>query len=276
MELKEALENIKIVADDIAENEIEIIRSNREEAIESLKSNVDHIFTISSDLETIASYKGHIYSMYLLAEFKEKSAFDSLIKILELDKKLTDELLMDIITEDFASILASVSTLDNVDKIMSIIENDKLDNFHRMAAVVTLITLYSEGVIEQKYLYDYLLKLITNENDDHVFLSQLSYECAALNVEESFDTINKYYERNIIDLEVLSKKEFLETKKDNSIEIALKNLQHDHHTKYIEDTCDAVSWFGVFAPPVQAVSEKVGRNEPCPCGSGKKYKKCCA
>jgi uncharacterized protein YecA (UPF0149 family) len=21
---------------------------------------------------------------------------------------------------------------------------------------------------------------------------------------------------------------------------------------------------------------KVGRNEPCPCGSGKKYKKCCA
>ena len=24
-----------------------------------------------------------------------------------------------------------------------------------------------------------------------------------------------------------------------------------------------------------AVSEKTGRNEPCPCGSGKKYKKCC-
>lgn len=25
-----------------------------------------------------------------------------------------------------------------------------------------------------------------------------------------------------------------------------------------------------------AVSEKVGRNEPCPCGSGKKYKNCCS
>ena len=24
-----------------------------------------------------------------------------------------------------------------------------------------------------------------------------------------------------------------------------------------------------------AVSDKVGRNDPCPCGSGKKYKKCC-
>ena len=31
------------------------------------------------------------------------------------------------------------------------------------------------------------------------------------------------------------------------------------------------------AQPVQQVvraQEKVGRNDPCPCGSGKKYKKC--
>lgn len=30
------------------------------------------------------------------------------------------------------------------------------------------------------------------------------------------------------------------------------------------------------APVEQAHSERpVGRNDPCPCGSGKKYKKCC-
>jgi uncharacterized protein YecA (UPF0149 family) len=29
------------------------------------------------------------------------------------------------------------------------------------------------------------------------------------------------------------------------------------------------------APAPRQVVEKVGRNEPCPCGSGKKYKKCC-
>jgi preprotein translocase subunit SecA len=27
--------------------------------------------------------------------------------------------------------------------------------------------------------------------------------------------------------------------------------------------------------PIKRVHEKVGRNDPCPCGSGKKYKKCC-
>lgn len=28
-------------------------------------------------------------------------------------------------------------------------------------------------------------------------------------------------------------------------------------------------------PTVQYEDEKIGRNETCPCGSGKKYKKCC-
>lgn len=35
--------------------------------------------------------------------------------------------------------------------------------------------------------------------------------------------------------------------------------------------------FGVFSPPIPIVesSPKIGRNDPCPCGSGRKYKKCC-
>jgi preprotein translocase subunit SecA len=28
------------------------------------------------------------------------------------------------------------------------------------------------------------------------------------------------------------------------------------------------------AQPVRREADKVGRNDPCPCGSGKKYKKC--
>ncbi|TFH13897.1 MAG: hypothetical protein E4H02_10920, partial [Lentisphaerales bacterium] len=29
------------------------------------------------------------------------------------------------------------------------------------------------------------------------------------------------------------------------------------------------------AVPFVRQSAKIGRNDPCPCGSGKKYKKCC-
>ena len=50
--------------------------------------------------------------------------------------------------------------------------------------------------------------------------------------------------------------------------------QHERSSFVKEDG----KWFyvdGDFVkgPPVR--STKVGRNEPCPCGSGKKYKKCC-
>ena len=41
-------------------------------------------------------------------------------------------------------------------------------------------------------------------------------------------------------------------------------MEHKKSTKV--DTVD-------ISPP--AVTGKVGRNDPCPCGSGKKYKKCC-
>jgi preprotein translocase subunit SecA len=45
--------------------------------------------------------------------------------------------------------------------------------------------------------------------------------------------------------------------------------------------CSDAQAFGLtlddFAvPPTQRTAPaKVGRNDPCPCGSGKKYKKCC-
>lgn len=44
--------------------------------------------------------------------------------------------------------------------------------------------------------------------------------------------------------------------------------------KRIDDNWRYVDGDIVSGPPVRK-EPKVGRNEPCPCGSGKKYKKCC-
>jgi hypothetical protein len=33
---------------------------------------------------------------------------------------------------------------------------------------------------------------------------------------------------------------------------------------------------GLRLPPVVKKTKDIGRNDPCPCGSGRKYKKCCA
>jgi uncharacterized protein YecA (UPF0149 family) len=40
------------------------------------------------------------------------------------------------------------------------------------------------------------------------------------------------------------------------------SVEHDHQ-------------HGSEDPPPSEQKGKIGRNDPCPCGSGKKYKKCC-
>jgi len=59
----------------------------------------------------------------------------------------------------------------------------------------------------------------------------------------------------------------------------LANIQHDvvstiFHVNLVkkETTTPITSASNREAAPT---SKKVGRNDPCPCGSGKKYKKCC-
>ena len=62
---------------------------------------------------------------------------------------------------------------------------------------------------------------------------------------------------------------------------------------YMKNTFLLLSWLillpsGILANPIKEMQERidnlfrgmpsehtVGRNDPCPCGSGKKYKKCC-
>jgi len=60
----------------------------------------------------------------------------------------------------------------------------------------------------------------------------------------------------------------------------IKGAQHTHHERSqfrrIDGRWYFVSGDRVSAPPVRNVGPKIGRNDPCPCGSGKKYKKCCA
>jgi SWIM/SEC-C metal-binding protein len=69
----------------------------------------------------------------------------------------------------------------------------------------------------------------------------------------------------------------------------------EEKAKYVTETCEANGWRYIigFEPlevpedisdlekllnpeALQAKSTKISRNLPCPCGSGKKYKKCCA
>lgn len=71
------------------------------------------------------------------------------------------------------------------------------------------------------------------------------------------------------------------------LEIDYEKLLYNMHDSKAEWLYKLDSWSNVFSDEEReeiakrfrkdhiAVSNKIGRNDPCPCGSGKKYKKCC-
>lgn len=84
-------------------------------------------------------------------------------------------------------------------------------------------------------------------------------------------------------LEVLNIEKGQEGDEEGLVEFKAKYTQkietHTHHEMAIFKK-EEDKWFfydGEPVAPEQFVREqpKVGRNEPCPCGSGKKFKKCC-
>jgi preprotein translocase subunit SecA len=55
-------------------------------------------------------------------------------------------------------------------------------------------------------------------------------------------------------------------------EVSEADLQHEDQTKDLRYSDGAEE---VQKTPYRRKGKKIGRNDPCPCGSGKKYKKCC-
>ncbi|MEI7606897.1 MAG: YchJ family protein [Rhodospirillaceae bacterium] len=58
---------------------------------------------------------------------------------------------------------------------------------------------------------------------------------------------------------------------------AFKGAQHAHHEMSRFVRRDGRWWYldGDMVAPRPRTVAKIGRNDPCSCGSGKKYKKCC-
>jgi preprotein translocase subunit SecA len=54
---------------------------------------------------------------------------------------------------------------------------------------------------------------------------------------------------------------------------AARNVQY-HHADYDDALTEAADTDEEAAQPFERAGDKVGRNDPCPCGSGKKYKQC--
>lgn len=103
--------------------------------------------------------------------------------------------------------------------------------------------------------------------------------CTDNQLTEHYDAIAKCYENDLVDLEHLGDLEDVEikfgmkTKREKPKKLTEMQKQWRKVLGEIDDVLEEHE-----VPTVATLVKdepKIGRNDPCPCGSGKKYKKCC-
>jgi len=283
MDIKSIISEIEYNNGVFPEKQIEYLINNREEAIPELLKVLEETYENAEELSKEGKYFAHIYAAFLLAQFKEKKGYELLCKIISIGGDIPYYLFGDTITEELANILASLCHGD-ISLIKNIIENSKIYEYTRSAALRTLVILVARKQISRKEIIDYFDLLYSGklEREYSYIWAALVHCTTMLHPNELMDKIEKVYEDDLVDDFVIRLKN---VKEKNELEISdvMKKLENDKRMMFIDNTINLKHWacFEREKPnklnkqdkPVAVV--KVGRNAPCPCGSGKKYKKCC-
>ena len=241
------------------------------------------------------AYFSHIFALFLLAKFHENRAYPLVIRIASIPGETVFDLLGDVVTENLGRILASVSGGD-ADPLKSLIENEDANEFARSAAMRALVTLVATGQRSRKEAMEYFAGLFHRlEREPSYVWSALANHCADLCPLEVQNEIQQAYEDELIEPRAVHPDDVRDALKLGE-EAALKQLPR-HGYRLIDDIEKEMSWMSGFqaahgrveplpergcaSPILQALGPyrrpgaKVGRNDPCPCGSGRKFKKCC-
>lgn len=235
-------------------------------------------------------YFAHIYAAYLLAQFRVKEAYPILIDILSLPDDLPYDLFGDSILEAGSRMLASVCGTD-VSLIKALAENEEADEYMRSQAIEALAILVLHNVLEREEVIAYYKKLINEPAimNKPLLLALLVKSCCDIYPEELCDYIINCYEEALVDESVIGM-ESVDDAMRLGQDYVLEGSRNDTHLQFIEDTIAELQGWACFKETYKKRMEsrknfngtqtitkqpKIGRNDPCLCGSGKKHKKCC-
>jgi hypothetical protein len=234
------------------------------------------------------------YAMYLLAAWREHNAHPLLLGFLRLPGEQALDLSGDIVTEDMSRLLAQTCGGD-VRGILALVRDPAVNEYARNAGVRALALLTKWGELPRETLVVNLRETMAAVPPADTVLSEIVCSALDLQLIEMRDELLALFDDGQIDEGTVSRQEVAE-------EFDHPLATHFRHP--IEDVAAEVHWWGCFErerpprpsppswpePPAEApvaapidatppvpyrAPPKPGRNDPCPCGSGKKYKKCC-
>ncbi len=250
---------------------------------------------------------GLFFIIHLLGEKAETAAFGDLCRLLR-DRDAAEAVIGDAVTTTLRQIL--ISTFDgDVAGLRSVIEATGADEFVRDAAILTMAYLTRIGRIPEADTHAYLRHLLTAmQPQDSCYIWVGWTECVAvLGFADFAPDVRLLFEREFVEPFTMDYSDFeadlKQTLDDPERMAGLAAKQLSPLTGVIDELA---GWYGFSekflrdqaryaerrveaarqeeaARQVQLTSgggvrnpwRNVGRNDPCPCGSGRKFKKCC-
>jgi hypothetical protein len=221
------------------------------------------------------------YALYLLAKWREPRAYPYVARWLSLPGEAPFDIAGDIVTQDGGRILAAVCDGD-LEPIKALVVDRSANEYGRSAGVTALALLAAWAEVPRESIVTTFLWLAREglEREPSQVWNSLAADSADIEALVVFPELRRAYADGLIE------RQFMQPSELDEVEAASRGRgledTRDRHPP-IDDVVDATAWRARFddapesavtAEPYRAPS-RVGRNEPCPCGSGKKFKKCC-
>lgn len=235
-----------------------------------------------------------IRALYILGGGRCEKACRPVLHLASLPGEVLKDLLGTVITEDLNCIVAGVFDGDP-EPLFAMIANPSLDEFVRDAIFLAATFLTFEGRIEtarMRRFIEHFQDAAAVDDFDWTWSTWVT-SIGMLGFEDYLPRVRRAYDERRLDSTMLGFDDFekdlaaARERPGDVTRFAKANMG------YIEDVCEALAWTDVrngeeqiaeqerpYMPPRPVAPmtnpfRHIGRNDPCPCGSGRKAKKCC-
>ena len=227
-----------------------------------------------------------IHALFLLKELKSTASLPIILDVLSQNNDYIDFFIDDFLTEDVWSVLFETSQ-NRLDLLTEFMLTKGLDTYAKSAVNDAVIHMYYSDMLSKKEVLNWIAHILDKYNNsslednliDSTLIGLIITDVVDIKGKELLPLIKKMYHNNYVDEGILGNykdvkqhikdDEVVRLKKNKTIFELYDKMNSSNNSIFSNDDY----YVGENKPVVN--QKKLGRNDPCYCGSGKKYKKCC-
>ena len=217
------------------------------------------------------------WGVHILAQARDGRALPPLLALLRGDIDATDAVLGDAVTTTLARIVASLFDGDT-GPLFAIVLDSTADGAVRQAVLQACTFLCLEGRIPREAVHALLVRFddATAAVEGDIGWSAWEEAIAYLGFRDLAPRVAAAQADGRIDPSISGPDWFPETLREAERRPDDRGRLDPYAHGYLDDAVAALDWTRKdHGQPQRNPTKAVGRNDPCPCGSGKKFKKCC-